>query len=74
MRMEIGVLVPLRIDIPRIPKFVLGWAKTSNYLSRVPKEYIHHDKYDSSSDSPKLEFTFFFKNVPIFYEIIIKVK
>ena len=51
--MKIRVLVLLRMDIPRIPKFFLGWAKTSNYLLRVPKEYIHHDKYDSVFGSPK---------------------
>ena len=72
MRMEIEVLVPLRMDIPKIPKFDLGWARTSNYLSRVPKEYIHHDKYDSGFNSLKHEFTYFFKDVPIFYEINIK--
>ena len=65
-------MVPLRMDIPRIPKFVLGWVRTSNYLSRVPKEYIHHDKYDSVSDSPKHEFTYFLKDALIFYEINIK--
>ena len=67
MKMKIGVLVSLRMDIPRILKFFLGWAKTSNYLSRVPKEYIHHDKYDSGSGSSKHEFTLFFKDVPIFF-------
>ena len=66
MRMEIGVLVPLRMDISRIAKFVLRWARTSNYLLRVPNEYIHHDKYDGGSGSPKHEFTFFFKDVHIF--------
>ena len=71
MKMKIGVLVSLRMDIPRIPKFFLGWAKISNYLSRVPKEYIYHDKYDGGSGSPKHEFTFFlFKDVPIFIKLI----
>ena len=60
MRMKIGVLVPLRMDILGVPKFLLGWARTSNFLSRVLKEYIHYDKYDSDSDSPKHEFIDFF--------------
>ena len=71
--MKIRVLVLLRMAIPRIPKFVLGWVRTSNYLLRIGKENIHHDKYDNGSDSSKHEFTFFFlKDVPIFYEINIK--
>ena len=70
--MKIRALVPLRMDIPRIPKFFLGWAKTSNYLSRVPKEYIRHDKYDSISVLLNINLPFFFKDVPIFYEINIK--
>ena len=58
-------LVPLKMDIPRIPKFVLGWARTSNYLLSVPNEYLHHDRYDSSFGSPKHEFkgcTYFLLN------------
>ena len=70
--MEIGVLVPLRMDIPRIAKFVLGWASTSNYLSRVPKEYIHHDKYDNGSSSPKHDLPIFLRMHLFFYEINIK--
>ena len=72
MRMEIGVLVPLKMDIPRIPKFVFGWARISNYLSRVPKKYIHHDKYDGVCSSLSMNLPFFLKNVLIFYEINIK--
>ena len=53
------VLVHLKMDIPKILKFVLGCTRTSNYLSRVPK-IIHHNKYDSGSDFLKHEFTYFF--------------
>ena len=59
MRMKIGVLVPLRMDVARVPKFVLEWARTSNHLLMVPKEYIDHDKDDRSPGSPWHEFTYF---------------
>ena len=39
---------------------------------RGSQRNIHHDKYDSGSGSPKHEYTYFFKGVPIFYEINIK--
>ena len=66
MRMEIGVLVSLKLNILKIPKFVLGWVRTSNYFSRVPNEYIHHDKYDSDFGFLSMNLPNFFKNVPIF--------
>ena len=37
-----------------------GVGEDLQLLSRVLKKYIHHDKYDSGSDYPKHEFTFFF--------------
>ena len=59
MRIEIRVLVSLRMDVPRVPKLIMGWARTSNHLSRVPKEYINHDKNDKGLDSPRHGFTYF---------------
>ena len=68
--MEIGVLVPLSMDILRVPKFLLGWARTSNFLSKVLKEYIYHDKYDSVPIPLSMNLPIF--GVSILYEINIK--
>ena len=57
MRIEIRVLVPLRMDVFRVSKFVMGWARNSNHLSRVPNEYIDHDKDDRGPDSHTHGFT-----------------
>ena len=56
---DIGVSVPLGMDVPKVPKFVTGWGGPLITFWESPKKYIDYDKGNKGLGSLMIERTKF---------------